>query len=331
MIAAGTTKLVRFWDAFSGKQIGSFRRDLCDTHIFQPDGRGLIVVDCLEGVCQCALERMGDPASSAYRLGKPRPLYKDSGLYEGALSRNGRYFVCAHESEGESLVLDLKNPSAKPVVLRPDPMVDRCAISPDGHWVATASWHTSLVKVWDARAGELVRTLSMPGRTLPAFSPDGHWLATSTSEYQLWEVGSWRPKGPPKPGCDVPQANFTAFSPDGQVMARMLDGTEIQLLETFTERPLATLEAPGSIGIGRFQFSPDGSHLAAMQLDHQVQLWDLRLIRRDLKEMHLDWDMPPISAEQAAEAVPVTLEIETDLASQTEPIASSGTNNPVEK
>jgi len=163
---------------------------------------------------------------------------------------------------------------------------------------------------------------------LPTFSPDGHWLATSTSEYQLWEVGSWLPKGPPTPGSDVPEWNFTAFSPDGQVMARTLDGTKVQLLETQTEKPLATLEAPGSIGITKFQFSPDGSQLAVVQQDEQVQLWDLRLIRRDLKEMHLDWDMPPISDQASADAFPVTLEIEPDPASQTKALTSPVTNNP---
>ena len=101
-------------------------------------------------------------------------------------------------------------------------------------------------------------------------------------------------------------------------MARLLDGHKIQLLETSTEKPLATLEAPGSITIVRFQFSPDGGHLAAMQMDQQVQLWDLRLIRQELAQMHLDWDMPPYPpVEKGAATGPVTLDIEADPASQT--------------
>jgi WD40 repeat protein len=134
----------------------------------------------------------------------------------------------------------------------------------------------------------------MPRRTTAAFSPDGRWLATSTTEYQLWEVGTWQPKGPPVPGLEVAEWNFTAFSPDGRVMARTMEGYNIQLLETSTEKPLTTLEAQVSSGVSTFQFSPDGSHLAAQQRDRQVQLWDLRLIRQELAELHLDWDMPPI-------------------------------------
>ena len=112
--------------------------------------------------------------------------------------------------------------------------MDRIAISPDGHWVATGSWHNPLLKVWDAHSADLVFTRAMPARTTAVFSPDGRWLATSTTEYQLWEVGTWQPKGPPVPGQEVAEWNFTAFSPDGRVMARTTEGCNIQLLETLT-------------------------------------------------------------------------------------------------
>jgi hypothetical protein len=106
-------------------------------------------------------------------------------------------------------------------------------------------------------------------------------------------------------------------------MART-DGHTIQLLETLTEKPLATLEAPG-LGVVKFKFSPDGCMLAAMQFDHHVQLWDLRLVRQELKQMHLDWDMPPCPPpSKTEESGPVTLEIESDAGNL--PTAQSETN-----
>jgi serine/threonine protein kinase/WD40 repeat protein len=312
ILSAGVDDHVCFWDARSGKEIGSLPVDRCDTHIFHPDGRSMIVIDRSNGVSVCSLERSGDPASFLYKLGKPRQLYNETELREGTLSLDGRHLAVTHEAKGESLVFDLQNPSAKPVVLRPHSLVDRIAISPDGRWVATASYLNSLVKVWDARSGDLVRDLPAPGRTVVAFSPDGRWLATSSSEYQLWEVGSWQPKGPPKPGHELPEANFTAFSRDGRMMARMIDGQSIQLLETLTEKPLATLEAPVASRVAKFQFSPDGTQLAAVQVDQQVQLWDLRLIRQELAQMDLDWDLPPYppAATTPAQGA-VTLEVES--------------------
>jgi len=316
VLAAGTGEAVSFWDVFSGKQVASLSLKGCDTHIFHPDGRSLILIDRLGGVRQRPLERTDNPGSFAYRLGKPRRFYDANWLRDSSLSRDGRYLAVPHEPEGESLILDLQNPSAKPMVLRRHPRVDRIAISPDGRWAATGSWNNySFVGIWNAQSGDLVRTLPMPGRNWAAFSPDGRWLATSSSEYQLWEVGSWQPKGPARPGCAVSQWNFTAFSPDGRVMARTSEGHNIQLLETSSERPLAML-APTAAAILRFQFSPDGSHLAAMQMDQQVQLWDLRLIREELAQMSLDWDMPPYNLiEKASAEKPVILEVEPEPAS----------------
>jgi len=268
----------------------------------------LITVDRIAGVRQRTLEKLG---ASAYRLGKARLFFAARGIPQGSLSLNGRYLAVAQETNNQSLVFDLQHPNAK-VVLPGHSLNTRIALSPDGRWAATASWNNPLVKIWDARSGELLRTIKEPARTWATFSPDGQWLATSSTEYQLWEVGTWQPKSPPKPA----DANTPiAFSPDGRVLARV-DHHKIQLLETRTEKMLAALEAPGTIVMTKCQFSPDGSQLAVVQFDQQVQLWDLRLLRQELAQMHLDWDLPPYPpANPTASAGPVTLEVEPDDAS----------------
>ncbi len=316
ILATGSASTIRFWDAFSGQPIGSLPLKESDTQMFLPDGRSFITVDRAGGVGLRSLERTGDPAEFAYRLGKPRWLYNTPGLREAALSTDGRHLAATHEHGAESFIFDLQDLPAKAMVLKPHQFVDRIAISPDGHWAATASFYNSQVKIWNARSGELLRTLNLPGPSRVVFSPDGHWLATSTMEYQLWAVGSWQPKGPPSPGNETPEWNFTAFSPDGRVMARETTSNKIQLLEAVTEKPLATLEAPDSSAVAKIEFSPDGCTLAATQHDQQVQLWDLRLVRQELAQMHLDWDMPSYPpVEQAAGTRAVTLEVEADTAS----------------
>jgi WD40 repeat protein len=324
-VAAGSNTKVRFWDTSSGNEIASFREKKlgseADTLIFHPDGRSLIDVDG-EGISMRSIEHLGGKASSSYRMGKPVRYFEAKGLDEAALSLDARHLAVAQEFDNQASIFDLQKPSAR-VVLSGHPVVGRIAISPDGRWVATAAWLNPLVKIWDARSGELVRTMSLPARAWVTFSPDGRWLAISGADYQLLEVGSWQPKNPPNPGLDDPAPNFTAFSPDGRVMART-DGHKIQLLETLTEKPLATLEAPG-LGVAKFKFSPDGGMLAVTQNDQQVQLWDLRLVRQELKQMHLDWDMPPYPpASTTNDAGPVTLEIESD--ADNLPPAQSETN-----
>jgi WD40 repeat protein len=308
ILATGTTSTIRVWDACSAQKIGSFPLKWVEDVIFPPDGRSLFTVDRFVGVRQRTLEQVG---ASAYRLGKARPFFDAPGSEQGSMSLNGRYLAVAQKTNNQSSVFDLQKPNSK-VVLSGHPLNTRIALSPDGQWAATASWNNPLVKIWDARSGDLVRTITEPARAWVTFSPDGRWLATSSSEYQLWEAGTWQPKGPPQAGDGN---TFTAFSGDGRMMAR-LDLHKIQLLDTFTEQPLATLEAPGTIMLGLCQFSPDGSQLAVVQIDQQVQLWDLRLLRQELAQMHLDWDAPPYPpVNKAIAAGPVTLEVEPDDAS----------------
>jgi WD40 repeat protein len=64
-------------------------------------------------------------------------------------------------------------------------------------------------------------------------------------------------------------------------LARLIDPTD--------GKELATLEVPNPGILTGFCFSPDGSRLAAATQHGWLYLWDLRLIRRQLRAMGLDW------------------------------------------
>ena len=74
---------------------------------------------------------------------------------------------------------------------------------------------------------------------------------------------------------------------------------QIRLIDPRTLRDLATLTSPEVSSpepqrINWLAFSPDSAHLAAAcRTPRAVQLWDLRLIRRQLAQMGLDWELPP--------------------------------------
>jgi len=171
-------------------------------------------------------------------------------------------------------------------------MLSVVALSPDAHWAATSTWHGTGTRVWDARTGRLARELP-GGDAEVAFSPDGCWLVTGTvDEFRSWQVGSWEPgrlrvrrewNGTP---------GSLAFRADGKGLALADSLREVRLVDPATGQELATLAAPSPQAIVALAFSPDGSRLAAACRDRVVQLWDLRLIRQQLAELHLDWNQP---------------------------------------
>jgi eukaryotic-like serine/threonine-protein kinase len=310
LIAAGTGDRVCFWDTHSGKEVAFVEVGPCDAVLFRPDGKSLITSE-RTGLYSRPFQRLPDSSRSAYTLASPRRLYDPPNPREAVLSLDGRHLaMVANHLEGESVILNLEDPSAK-VFLRSHPLVDYIAISPDAHWAATASYQDSIVKVWDARLGQPVRTLSMPAKSRVTFSPDGRWLATFSTEYQLWEVGPWQERNVPFPAHSGAHRTFLAFSSDAGVAAIVQEGRKIQLIETLTGRPLANLEAPDGSSIASLRFSPDGSQLAALEQNQRLQLWDLRLIRRQLQQIKSDWGLPPYPQEHLALAKSdVTLEVD---------------------
>ena len=100
--------------------------------------------------------------------------------------------------------------------------VDAVAFSPDGRWVASASWdHTA--RVWEAATGrEVARMTHDDTVRAVAFSPDSRWVASASWDdtVRVWEAATGREVAymDCENGVDV-----VAFSPDGQ---RIVSGCE---------------------------------------------------------------------------------------------------------
>jgi hypothetical protein len=174
--------------------------------------------------------------------------------------------------------------------------------SPDGRWVATSTWQGSDVKVWDTASGALAWELPC-GNAHVGFSPDGRWLVTALDhEYRLWHVDSWSPGITIRSGSGIPEK--FAFTHDGGLLA-LNRSNLVRLVDPESGRELATLEPPPEYprGFPSPSFSPDGGRLA-VPIDWVILVWDLRLIRAQLARMGLDWDAPPIPAEETAPTPP---------------------------
>jgi WD40 repeat protein len=237
-----------------------------------------------------------DPKTGALQLGPPRRLYRAAGMDIWGASANCG--VIAVPRRNGALVGRRDEPVGRWLTLLPQGDVRKCAVSPDGAWVATATHFAapdkSACQLWHSADGT-------PARELPiynpvwwvAFSPDGRWFGTSAAGTgtRLWRVGTWE-KGPL-----LSRGEYAfVFAPDGRTVA-VGDRGAVRLCATDSGRELARLEIPNTTELLPAAFSPDGTRLfACNDGDGTIHVWDLGLVRRELAEMGLDWDAPPLHA-----------------------------------
>jgi tetratricopeptide (TPR) repeat protein len=145
------------------------------------------------------------------------------------------------------------------------------------------------------------------GAAWPAFSPDGRWLVIGTfGEYRFWEVGSWQREHSLPRAKASRNTGQVAFAPDSRMVAVLHDVSEVHLVDPTTGREFARLPAAGCPCC----FSPDGSQLVTRGVrDGAFQVWDLRLLRKQLQERDLDWDLPPYPAPSAAPATGLRIQV----------------------
>jgi len=255
--------------------------------IFHPDGQRLIISDD-SGLGLWPIES-DHVQLGGLRIGARRSLDLPIKMTpeRACLSRDGRTLVALDGSQGQVIVLDLEKklgPRSLPKLSH----VAAAAIHPDGRWVATSTWKGSGTKIWDARTGDLVAE-PQGGDAHLAFSPDGRWLATCTiDECRLWEVESWRagPRFAREPGGNI---GHVAFSPDGSLLALSHSIRLVKLIDPSTAEVITSLATPEGQAIVSLCFSPDNERLAVAYSSQTVQIWDLRLVRKHLAEIGLDW------------------------------------------
>jgi WD40 repeat protein len=177
-----------------------------------------------------------------------------------------------------------------------------------GKWMATAAWQEPDVKVWDAKSGQLLRTLPAVSPACISRSPDGQLLFIGTpDEYRGVDTRSWNTRFVLARKRAVGASGHSSFSDDGRLVAVRSSFATLQLIDPIKGAPLAELQTPHEERIGYFCFNQQGDKLAVRYVtSNAVEIWDLRLIREQLKDFGLDWDLPSYPPAAAPPHTPIT-------------------------
>ena len=158
----------------------------------------------------------------------------------------------------------------------------RLVFSPDDRLLATATFRSSTIKLWETATGRELRDLSTGGQNsmgmapVVAFSPDSRFLAAAgaNNSVKVWEVLTGREVqtlsgGTPASFMSALGVSFIAFSGDSRRLVTISDA--IRVWDTTSWQATRTIDTasinPSGLtgGEGGVALSPDGNQLARVE------------------------------------------------------------------
>ena len=167
-------------------------------------------------------------------------------------------------------------------------LVTRCAFTPDGKRIITAS-NDGTLRIWNAESGVCARILkSTDGKFKKiSFSEDGNFIVTTVGSYhkeetlQIWETSTgtclYSLKG------HTAHIQGCAFSPDGSLVisysgdhSRLYESTENELRVWDLIKGVCLYVLKGhSSAINYSSFSRDGQLIVSASEDKTIRIWDV--------------------------------------------------------
>jgi WD40 repeat protein/uncharacterized caspase-like protein len=190
----------------------------------------------------------------------------------------------------------------------------RLVFSPDGRLLATGTFRSNTIKLWDTATGRELRNLSSGKQSAMgmspaiAFSRDGRFIAAAGGEntVKVWEVTSGREVQTLTSGegvlASIGGIYFIGFSSNSRLVTisdavRVWDLATGQVVSSIGSGGLNTLAMMG--GEGGAALSTDGTQLARVSTagENKIQFWDLNS-GRVIREVNLS-DKDPLSVDMA--------------------------------
>ncbi len=309
LLAVGTWAGIALIDMACEEQVGLIPAAASRAVGFEPDGS--LLTEVPGGLVRWPV---AVDVGGRRTFGPPQKLWSVPGTAETtSASADGRVIATAANAQSPKGVMLIHPSRGQSRILGPQRDARNCAVSPNGRWVATASFGADQhygFKIWDGDTGQFVRDLPIPDGGEVRFSPDGRWLLVMGQPPRVWKVDGWE-EGPDLHGDSLNP--WGAFSADDRLLALGDAPGVVRLLETETGRELARLTAPEDSRLMPTAFTADGGQLIVYSTDSfALFLFDLRALRAELAELDLDWHAPPYPPAAApAQAAPPPIDVVT--------------------
>ncbi len=260
-------KVVRLWDAKTGKPIGApiehGNRTL--SPCYTPNGGAVFTTTYDEGKLIGTAQLWDTRKGEA----KPETIKHDGKIQAIAFSPDGTNVVTASD-DGTARLWNAKNGKSVGQPMKHDAAVVAVAYNPNGSTLVTGSADKS-ARLWNARTGiaiGLPMNHQAPVDTL-VVSPNGDYVLTASADKtaRLWDARTGMPLGEPMVhDARIEEAHFSA---DGSTVYTKGAGT-IKMWDARTNRPVAAIV---SLDLTSSAFSPDGTTLLAGLYDGTVRRW----------------------------------------------------------
>jgi serine/threonine protein kinase/WD40 repeat protein len=270
------------WDAQHGELLVARRSASCNSIQVCKDGRGFLTGGADGPVFWPLSVVEGNP-----QVGEPRRLLpENSGANERAtLSPDGPRFAAVGTNgaflgslAGDSLLLTI-----------PAAAADTIQFSPDGRWLRSGSHHDTAVHIRAAADGALVTNL-LTGSSGALFVPGRNELLTGgPSGFSFWQVGTWQKLRDLPIRDDGSCSEFAGFWPDGSCALANGKDLMLRLWDVNANREIACLRLAEGSGAWACVFDPSRRFMVTTTSYPFMRLWDLPALRRELRELGLDW------------------------------------------
>jgi hypothetical protein len=278
-LAASGNKRMGLWDLTTSGP-GALEEEGHDTHcFFTPDGQQLFCSRRMDVKNDCFRWKItaANDAQEPPRL-EPLPLRMPRGYTFVSLNSNS---VVMTSTNGSQLLALDEVEAGKSAWKRTTFGLNR--VSPDGRWMGISRHLSSSLYVHRLPGLEHVTTLKhLTNVHHFEFSPHGDEVALcSRAGVELYSTATW------KRTCLLTNFDRSAclYTPDGRSLWLTTEWSAVGLYDARTLEPLLLLPT----GMLPLAVSPDGRRLAVSVGMQRLELWDLKMLREQLRELGLDW------------------------------------------